>query len=244
MGDRFRLIYLKSTAPEKPGFDPVSPSHTSHETTDLMQGPTPETFSSQTILKQVRADLNHPDSKVRILAIQYLQKSDPSIAIPFLQGVLSDQDASVRLQALSALIQFRDPAVTPLLLRKYLKDSDPRVKIAALRGMFRQKEKIDLNLLLQLMSDESPWVRRKAATLLGWIQTEGALPILMEMSKDPDSKVRKAALISLITLYPEEGEDRLVEAISDGDPDLRKWARDTLEKMLAKPLKRRKVPLA
>jgi hypothetical protein len=50
--------------------------------------------------------------------------------------------------------------------------------------------------------------------------------------------VRKAALLSLITLYPDESENRLVEAMTDADPDLRKWARGTLEKTLTRPLKR------
>jgi len=68
---------------------------------------------------------------------------------------------------------------------------------------------------------------------------EGGFPILMEMSKDQDSKVRKTALFSLITLYPEEGNDRLLEAMTDSDLDLRKWARNTLDKMAARPLRGR-----
>jgi len=91
------------------------------------------------------------------------------------------------------------------------------VRIAALRGMFQYKEKIDLNVLLQFLSDESSWVRRKVATLLGWIQMEGALPILMELSRDQDPMVRKAALFSLATLYPDESETCLMEAMTDPD---------------------------
>ncbi len=66
---------------------------------------------------------------------------------------------------------------------------------------------------------------------------EGAFPILMELSRDEHSMVRKAALFSLVTLYPDESEDRLMEAMTDSDPDLRKWAKTTLEKILARPLK-------
>jgi HEAT repeat protein len=110
--------------------------------------------------------------------------------------------------------------------------------------MFKNKRPVDLNILLQFLSDESAWVRRKVATLLGWTPMEGVLPILTELSKDQDSKVRQAALFSLITLYPEESEDRLVEAMGDSEPDLRKWARSTLDRMIAKPLKGRKAPRA
>jgi HEAT repeat protein len=186
--------------------------------------------------------LKHPDPKVRILAIQFLEKSEPSIALSLLQEILSDRDPEVRVQALNALIKLKNPVVSPLL-KKNLKDKDPRVRIAAIRGMFQMGEKIDFNLLLQFLDDESPWVRQKLATLLGWTQMEGVLPILMEMSKDQDSKVRKAALFSLLTLYPEESEGRLVEAMTDRDPDLRKWVKDTLGRMAEKPLKRRMAPL-
>jgi HEAT repeat protein len=130
------------------------------------------------------------------------------------------------------------------LLKKYLKDSDPRVRIAALRGMFQYQKKVDLNILLQFLSDDSMWVRRKVATLLGWSQVEGALPILVEMSRDPDPMVRKAALFSLATLYPDESENRLIEAMTDSDIGLRKWAKMTLEKILARPLKKRMTSLS
>jgi HEAT repeat protein len=75
---------------------------------------------------------------------------------------------------------------------------------------------------------------------LGWTQREGGLPILAELSKDPDAKVRKAALFSLLSLYPEESEDRLLKAMTDPDPDLRRWAKRTLEKMAVAPIIRRR----
>jgi HEAT repeat protein len=112
--------------------------------------------------------------------------------------------------------------------------------MVALRGMFTNEKGIDLNVLLQFLSDESPWVRRKVATLLGWTQMEGVLPILIELSKDRDPEVRRAALFSLSTLYPEESEDRLLETMTDSDPEVRRWARMTLEKMAARPLKERR----
>lgn len=244
MGDRFRLIYLKSTDLEKSAFDESPFSHDAEKISNMVPPSTeskiPETFSSQTLLKQAKADLRHSDPKVKMLAIQYLEKSDPSVALPLLQEILSDRDPEVRAKVLSSLIGFRNPSVR-LLFKKYLKDNDPKVRITALRGIFQFREKIDLNILLQFLNDESSWVRRKVATLLGWTQMEGVLPILMEMSKDQDARVRKAALFSMFTLYPEEGEDRLVEAMTDSAPDLRKWAGDMLDKVMARPLKERRA---
>jgi len=247
LGDRFRLIYLKSTESGKNLLDEPSLPHEPEETLEEIST-TPgynirETLSSQTILKQAHADLEHPDPKVRISAIQYLEKCDPSIGLPLLQEMVSDQDPDVRAQAISSLVKFRDPNSFSLL-RKYLKDRDSRVRMAALRGLFRNREGIDLNLLLQFLSDKSPWVRRKVATLLGWTQMEGVFPILVELSKDQNSEVRRAALFSLITLYPEESEDRLLEAMTDSDPDLRKWAGSRLERMATRPLKGRRAFLS
>jgi len=247
VADRFRLTYLKSTDLEKPDSEE---SFSSHEEPKMARPPSapvddnlPETLSSETILKQAKTDLKHPDPKVRVLAIRcYLEKSYPAIPVSILQEILSDPDAEVRAEALRSLIKFRSPIVAPLL-KKYLRDNDPRVRIAALRGVFQYQEKLDLSILVQFLSDESTWVRRKVATLLGWSQIEGTLPILMEMSRDRDSMVRKAALFSLVTLYPDESEDRLIETMNDPDTGLRKWAKMTLESIVARPLKQRKTSL-
>ena len=247
MADRFRLNYLKSTRLEESDFTESSASRDEGRMTRPTSPPSeyniPVSFSSEAILKQAKADLKNPDSKVRILAVRYyLEKSYPSIPMSLLQEILSDQDPDVRAEALRSLIKFKSPIVSPLL-KKYLRDSDPKVRVTALRGMFQYQEKMDLNILLQFMSDESPWVRRKVATLLGWTQIDGALPILMEMSRDQDSVVRRAALFSLATLYPDESEDRLLEAMTDSDPGLCKWAKMTLEKIVSKPVKRRMVSI-
>jgi HEAT repeat protein len=243
VADRFRLNYLKSTRLEESDFDESFASRDDGRMTRPTSPPPeyniPVSFSSEAILKQAKADMKNPDSKVRILAVRYyLEKSYPSIPMSLLQEILSDQDPDVRAEALRSLIKFKSPIVSPLL-KKYLRDSDPKVRVTALRGMFQYQEKMDLNILLQFLSDESPWVRRKVATLLGWTQIDGALPILMEMSRDQDSMVRRAALFSLATLYPDESEDRLLEAMTDSDSGLRKWAKMTLEKIVSKPVKRK-----
>lgn len=246
MSDRFRLIYLKSTDCEKSEGEPLppcdAPERMSRDDSPSAQPKETEAFSTQAILKQAQADLEHPDPKARILAIRYLANLDLAITLPLFQECLFDKDPEVRIQALSSLAKFKDSNILPLL-KKSLKDRDSRVRLFALRSLFRMGEKIDLNFLLQFLSDESPWVRRKLATVLGWSHAEGVFPIVMELCKDADAGVRKAALFSLTTLYPEECEDRLVEAMTDRDPDIRKWARATLERMAASPRKGKKASL-
>lgn len=242
MAESFRLLYLKSADFEKPPFVESSPSFKdeldSERSLSTSEYPLPENFSSREVLKQAKADLKHPDPKVRILAVQYyLEKSNLSITLPDLQEILEDEDPGVRAQALASLIKFGNPVVSPFL-KRHLKDVDHRVRMIALRGIFQLKEKIDSNLLKQFTSDDSPWVRRKMATLLGWREVEGGLPLLVEMAKDREPMVRKAALSSLLILYPEEGENRMLEAMADPDKEVRKWVRDQLNRMLQRPLRR------
>jgi HEAT repeat protein len=238
MADRFRLIHFKSTDSERmtspaAGLTLAAGDRASAGASPSSQGPDgQETISSRTVLNQAKADLKHPDPRVRILSLQYLEKIEASLAVPLLREAVSDPDSRVRGQAVRSLIRFREPGLTPLL-RRCLRDSDPGVRMGALRGIFLSGEGIDSNLLLQLLSDESPWVRRKLATLLGWTPMEGVLPILSEMSKDQDARVRKAALLSLMTLYPEEGRERLFEAYNDEEPEIRLWAKKTLENWVA-----------
>lgn len=236
MADRFRLIHFKSGDSERAS--PPS-THYGHpfekdgrKEKTIRLDHQPETFSFQTTLAQLRADLQHGDPHVRVLALRYLEQLEPSIALPFFQEALSDQHRAVRAQAVRSLSTLRTSEAAPLL-RKGIRDDDPEVRMGALRGLFLLGERLDQHLLLQLLSDESPWVRRKLATLLGWYRVEGALPILTQMAKDPEAKVRKAALISLLTLYPEEGKDWLFQAYRDEEEEIRIWAKKALEKWMA-----------
>ncbi len=246
MSDRFRLIYFRSTDPERSEEERPTSFDVRKEVNrdDLHPNEVDATkaFSTQAMLKQVKADLEHPDPKARILAVRYLELLDLAETFPLFQECLFDKDPEVRVQALSSLAKFRDSNILPLL-KKSLRDRDPRVRLLALRSMSRMGEKVDLNFLLQFLSDESPWVRRKLATMLGWGQVEGVFPIVVELCKDTDAAVRKAALFSLTTLYPEEAEGRLVEAMADADPEIRKWARVTLERMAASLRKGEREPL-
>jgi HEAT repeat protein len=242
--DRFRLIYLKSEGVSEKSFlddsNGASNAGGSEESAAVSSyRETPESFSFQVKLRQIELDLKDPSPTVRNLAVRSLEKLDnPAAALPLLRQALSDQDPDVRARALRALIKLKNTDET-LLLKKHLKDSSPKVRMIALQRILQGGQQVDLNTCLQLLSEKSPTVRRKMATLLGWTQMEGVLPVLVELSKDPEEKVRKAALFSLLTLYPEESEDRLLKAMRDSDPGLRKWAKKTLEKMIETPVLRK-----
>lgn len=233
MTENFRLLYLKSPDSE------ISLKKEIPSPFDSFEEASSEPYSKQEILKQAIDDLKHPDPKVRALAVQYyIEKSNLSITLPLLQEILEDEDPGVRAQALSSLIKLGNPIISPFL-KKHLKDSDEKVRRIALKGIFQTQEKIDIHLLKPLLNDDSPWVRRKMATLLGWREVEGGQILLSELIKDKDSMVRKAALSSLLILYPEEGEDQMWKAISDSSHEVRAWVRAQLNRMLQKSTSKR-----
>lgn len=233
MAENFRLLYLKSQDSENSPDKEIPSSFDSSEDTSS------EPYSRQEILKQAIDDLRHPDPKVRAFAVQYyIEKSNLSITLPLLQEILEDEDPGVRAQALSSLIKLGNPIISPFL-KKHLKDSDEKVRRIALKGIFQTQEKIDIHLLKPLLNDDSPWVRRKMATLLGWREVEGGQMILSELIKDKDAMVRKAALSSLLILYPEEGEAQMWKAISDPSHEVRGWVKAQLNRMLQKSTSKR-----
>jgi HEAT repeat protein len=233
--ERFRLIYLKSTGPENTALSeasfPQDPQSNEKESSPPLVS---QALSSQVYIDQAKVDLRHPEAKIRILAIQFLERVESWDARSLVQDALIDSDPEVRAQAALSLVKLGSHDAASLI-KKRLEDSSPKVKLTALRGIFRLGEGLDLDTLGQLLSDESPWVRRKMATLLGWDRREEVLPILEKLSRDPVAKVRKAALYSLSALLPEESEDRLMKATADGDPELRKWARKALERIAERP---------
>lgn len=77
------------------------------------------------------------------------------------------------------------------------------------------------------------------ATLLGWREVEGGQTLLSEMLKDKESMVRKAALSSLLILYPEEGETQMWNAISDSSHEIRTWVKAQLNRRLQKLTQKR-----
>lgn len=240
MAERFRLIYLKSPVLEESSFEePLhqEPKVNQHFETQKISKYPKELYSFEVTLNQAKKDLKHSDPNVRILAIKFLEKSKPSIGIPLIEEILNDQDSTVKAHALNTLIKFNAPKIQQIL-KKYLRDNAPEVRLTALRGIFQLFDNIDLNLLMQLLDDESSMVRQKLATLLGWTQIKGSFPVLVELSKDKDPNVRKAALFSLLTQYPEESQEKIINAMNDSDPEIRIWAKEMIEKIIKTPIKR------
>jgi len=76
-------------------------------------------------------------------------------------------------------------------------------------------------------SSSSPKERVRAAKALGE-QGSAAIPALRKLLKDPEVKVRREAVKSIVKIGTQHSLDALVEATRDADPEVQVWATDGL----------------
>lgn len=160
--------------------------------------------------------------------IEQIKDRDPSIrreAIELLIGIkdgrllyplikaLQDEDAGVQQAAMDALIEFTDESavhnVLPLL-------SDRRVSI---RNMAREVlEKIGIcgiELFSRHLFGANEDLRKMIADILGKIECEESVNILVELLKDPSANVRSAAAEGLGNVGDSRVVDNLIELLNE-----------------------------
>ena len=171
-----------------------------------------------------------------------------------LMGALSDPEASVRAQAVTALGQLEyAPAVEPLMgalqdedaeirenaawalgqigddravgpLSSALKDSEPAVREQAAWALGQIEAEQSAEALAASLVDEDPDVREQAAWALGMIQSTAAVHAVMEALKDSDPDVRQQAAWALGMIQSTAAVHAVMEALKDSDPDVRQQA--------------------
>ncbi len=105
-----------------------------------------------------------------------------------------------------------------VLLEK-AKDSDERVRweaVTALGNGRRDDEGADVvTTLIGALGDQSPWVRERAAQVLGRFRDERAVQPLVTLLKDSDPDVREEAVTAVGTLCRNPG-DRFTHCCAQG----------------------------
>lgn len=182
--------------------------------------------------------LDNDQPGVRKRALWELEKRGEA-AFSALENRLRSPLESIRLQALYALHRI-DRNESLVSVRAGLSDESETIRTAAARlcGLSMDKKSIP-DLINLVEHDPSLSVRRQAATALGQIGSDSAIPALLKASKGiKDRFLLHAIRYSLISINK---PDRVLPALDHKDPSVRRTALIVLDQMDDSPLTRQHV---
>lgn len=115
-----------------------------------------------------------------------------------------------------------------------LQNPNPRQVDEAYDSILFEREKAISDLIEGYRTETMPTqVRYLIIQLLGFTESNDALPVVIEALNDPEPKVRAEACRSLIDLRAKKTLSFLRQRLEDMDPDVRQAARDAIS-ILAK----------
>lgn len=132
------------------------------------------------------------DPAVRTAAIEKLGVLGPS-ALPFLDLTKDDQEATVRESTATAYGQVGDVHALPWLEHVSGEDPDRGVREAAVAAMGEIGDPLAVDILLRLISDGPPQVRRRAVAAITVFDDQRIEPALQRAALDRNPGVREAA---------------------------------------------------
>jgi beta-lactamase regulating signal transducer with metallopeptidase domain len=140
-----------------------------------------------------------------------------------LAQALDDPEASVREQALHALVSLGDSSVAPYL-EKALSDAEPENRAQAAWGLGQLEHEESAGRLAELLRDSDAEVREQAAWALGNIRSASSVESLAGALSDTEESVREQAAWALGNIGRREAVDALTSALSDSSPGVREQA--------------------
>ena len=194
--------------------------------------------------------LYYPDEKVRLNAVEIIQKVESEQALRALLGAIYDPCVRVRQKVVIAIGKSHDHRVTHILIES-LKDKEATVRLEGVRALGKIRSKKALNALLDMLEDPDWEVRREAvesmelygqtasgylaralendslvvkkiaSRILSNLGTQEAVPALMKAIYDTDISVRERAVIALGRIQGENSIVTLMFAFEDEAPLVR-----------------------
>jgi len=146
---------------------------------------------------------------------------------PVSQALVSDSSPMVRLAAANALIRLNTQGPN-YELASALSDTDEKVRLAALNGVTHINVFKNVDRVVDLISDPSALVRRRAAQTLGTLKSGDAVMGLIALTtagNEPDAGVRAAAVWALGQIRDQQALDAVLAAANDSDSGVRDAAR-------------------
>ena len=154
--------------------------------------------------------LRFPDNPVvRAQAVEALQDSGSTDALPLIRLAMTDEHPGVRFAACVALGVLKDHA-SRSRLESMASDKDASVSAAAVFALHRLGDDRHTGRLSALLLEhKEPTVRRNAALLLGMLGEPGSVKLLARAMRDNDAGVRDHALEAMARLGNREAAQEL-----------------------------------
>jgi HEAT repeat protein len=175
--------------------------------------------------------LSSGDAGARAQAATDLGASGLPQATSALIPALSDADSAVRCAAALALGRLGQPtAVEPLL--PMLEEGAPHERATAAEALGALRDPAGMEPLIEALHDTSAEARRAVALALGSFAARHAIEALLSRLRwDTDPGTRKNAAYALGAIGEVDVVPRLLEAQSDGDPEVREAIRAALARL-------------
>jgi len=188
---------------------------------------------------QLIAELNSPDPKLRLEAINRLSELDPMTAAGTIVFLLKDPEPEIRKRVAVILSNIGKPAVEPLT--RYLASWQGSVDPWLVELLESLKPAEGVDFLLKHLNEAEPAVRSAIAKALGAIGIEyknepgmvtvKAMEGLLELLRDLNPQVQVAAAVALGNLGREAAVNPLLDELKDDNPEVRKAAAVALGKI-------------
>jgi putative heme-binding domain-containing protein len=165
---------------------------------------------------------------VRNRAVQQLAKLGAG-AVPVLRDTLEKHaSATVRRDAVWALTRMGAKEARAAV-RVALADKDPSVRLTGVTSAGLWRDSAALTRLTELVTSESPPIRREAATALGRLRNTAAVPAILQGLRNGGDRFLEHALIySLIEIADREA---MLRALHDPSGDVRRGSLIALDQM-------------
>ena len=172
--------------------------------------------SCEVRIQRLSGLLTDPDPAIRVVAIEELRATGLPGLNPLITA-LADPHTGVRSAAADALGALTSVRAVPSLIQALRADPEKEVRIAAARALGAIKDTYAIPPLVEHFYDLDAEVQIAAAAALGHIGGP-ALPVLLAKTRDPDTRGRAAAYLSLGMMKDPVVVSYIVKGFSDPDP--------------------------
>jgi len=141
-----------------------------------------------------------------------------------------NEQTDVRCRALEAVSTISKPQVDDLIRQAY-QSNDLEFQSSALFAMGRNCNKSWLPIILKELRSPYPQLRFEAARACEEIESEEAVPRLIELIKDEDAQIQLAAIEALGRIGGQQAKKTLQDCLEDEDEVISEAAQDALDEL-------------